>query len=924
MAKAPAKSPAKTAPKTAKAAPTVGFKGNSGNTLVIVESPSKAKTINKYLGPGYTVKASVGHVRDLPSKNPKGVKDPVPGVDIENGFEPHYEVDADKKTVISELKKLVKAADHVYLATDLDREGEAIAWHLCEALGLDPATTPRVEFNEITKAAIQQAFANPRLVQMDRVNAQQARRILDRIVGYMASPFLWKKVGSGLSAGRVQSVAVRLLVDREQEIRNFLPDESWQVSGRFTLDAAKRDALAKAWGAFMAEKDAKGKNPTQKAQSAKMAELGALKAELVELGGKKFDLSTTKEEAKDLEKNALAVADAVGLSDIKMDRKPNPEGKGLGQTLRLISGVIAPGVAYKVKAIESKPVKNRPYPPFITSTLQMTASSFLGFNPRRTMQAAQKLYEGGYITYMRTDSTNLSGDALNMARSYISEHFGAKYLPEKPNFYATKDENAQEAHEAIRPTDAATRAPGSDATEDARRLYEVIWKRFIACQMTHAEWESTSVFLERSDKATGAVFKATGRVLTFDGFYKVSGIPGASGDGDDQLPPLKQAQQVAPFALEPKQTFTAPPSRYSEASLIKKLEEEGIGRPSTYASIIETIRDRKYVEPDAGNLRASMVGEKVTEKMVEAFPGLMDLGYTRLMEAELDHVAEGTTNWRTMLKDFYVPFKDALDHAGINMAHAKAEAEPSPHPCPKCGGPTEYRFGKNGRFMGCTNFRVPPQEVTIKGNPGTWLLNKPGKTGAPALYKKGTEEKLGWMKLDKDEKVRLKSLAEKMPAGCDYITSVDNNGNPIGQQVTDIMAPPAPLGDGLPMVKRTGKFGAFLSAQTYPESKFILRLDPKRGTVVLPKPKALESDVDCPKCGKPLLAMKTKRGLWLYCSGFPKCRGTFPTTDLEPKHADALLKRVEAHYDANKPPVIRTVDGHVITGEEAYLPKMQK
>ncbi len=913
MAKTPAKTPARPSASTA-----------GGNTLVIVESPSKAKTINKYLGAGYTVKASVGHVRDLPSKNPKGVKDPVPGVDIENGFEPHYEVSEDKKKVIAELKKLVKAADLVYLATDLDREGEAIAWHLCGALGLDPATTARVEFNEITKSAIQAAFARPRLVQMDRVNAQQARRILDRIVGYMASPFLWKKVGSGLSAGRVQSPAVRLLVEREQEIRNFLPDESWQVSGRFTLEAGKQDALAKAWASFMAGKDAKGKPPTQKAQSAKMAELGALQAQLVELGGKKFDLSTTKEEAKDLEKNALAVAEAVGLSSVKMERKPNPEGKGLGQTLRLLGGAIAPGVNYQVKAIESKPVKARPYAPFITSTLQMTASSYLGFNPRRTMQAAQKLYEGGYITYMRTDSTNLSGDALNMARNYISENFGAKYLPEKPNFYATKDANAQEAHEAIRPTDARTKAPGSDATEDARRLYDLIWKRFIACQMTHAEWESTSVFLERSDKATGAIFKASGRVLTFDGFYKVAGVPGASGDGDDQLPPLKQAQVAVPFALEPKQTFTAPPSRYSEASLIKKLEEEGIGRPSTYASIIETIRDRQYVEPMAGNLRASAMGEKVTEKMIEAFPGLMDLGYTRKMEAELDHVAEGKTDWRQMLREFYDPFKEALDHAGVNMTHAKAEAEPSPHPCPKCGGKTEYRFGKNGRFMGCCSFRVPPIEVKIKGHPGTWLLNKPGKTGAPAIFNKDSEEKLGWLKLDKEEKVRLKALAEKMPAGCDFIASVDSEGKPIGQQVTDILAPAAPIGDGLPMVKRNGKFGAFLSAQTYPESKFILRLDPKRGTVMLPKPKALESDVDCPKCGKPLLAMKTKRGLWLYCSGFPKCRGTFPTKDLEPKHAEQLLAKVEAHYAANTPPPIKTVDGHVITAEEGYLPKIQK
>ena len=713
--------------------------------LVIVESPAKAKTITKYLGSGFKVEASKGHIRDLPPRAPKGSKQPVPGVDLDNNFEPTYEVSEDRKAQVTALKKLAKGAGEIWFATDLDREGEAIAWHLAELLGVDPLKAKRVEFDEITRTAILKAFEEPRPIDINRVNAQQARRILDRIVGYEVSPVLWKKVAGGLSAGRVQSVALKLIVDREREIRAFQPDEYWKVEAAMTPDAAKGAALAKDWNTFMARRDDRHKGPTVKEQSAWLAERNGIECELVQVGGKPLDLGREvpkyedhpdfgkekpsieipdwvirkKEEDKknktpipqeprwydagdSLAARVKAVAEAVGLDGVSVeitapvartDIRHEVDPVGFARWQRTVRGTIGAGVRYRVKSIERSGTSSKPRAPFITSTLQSSASYALGFGTARTMRVAQMLYQGvnvpgegpvGLITYMRTDSTNLSGEALGTVRSFISEKYGEKYLPEKARFYGSSNKSAQEAHEAIRPTNVR-RTPESlrgVIDEEQWRLYNLIWQRFVACQMTDAQYDSTSVLLERSDKATGAVFKATGRVQTFDG-YTVTGI---RGEGEDQeLPAMKEGQEMAPFWLDPQQKFTSPPARFNEASLVRELEKQGIGRPSTYASIINTIEERKYVEQVSRAFHATDIGMAVCGFLEEPFKGsFMDVGYTRRIEEEFDEIAEGKLKWQAMLKEFYVPFKSVV--AGLmDRKHVKGEMELAPYACPICG-----------------------------------------------------------------------------------------------------------------------------------------------------------------------------------------------------------------------------------------------
>ncbi|MEO1085170.1 MAG: DNA topoisomerase, partial [Acidobacteriota bacterium] len=564
----------------------------AGKRLVIVESPAKARTINRYLGSDYLVKASVGHIRDLPSKNPKGVKAPVPGVDLEHEFRPTYEVLPGKSKTVTELKRAAKQASEIWFATDLDREGEAIAWHLAELLGVEPRSAKRVVFNAITRDEIQRAFSHPHTIDMNKVDAQQARRILDRIVGYQVSPLLWKKVARGLSAGRVQSVAVRLVVEREREIRAFVPEESWRMTARFALDPAAAAKLANAWRGFMEQKDEKGNTPTIKAQNAWMAEHKALRGELVEVGGAPFSITQPGQEdaePRDLTAEVQKIASLAGMTSITTDVTEDPDGRGPARFVRTVRGDADPSTPYAIRSIETKRTRSRPSPPFITSTLQQAASSRLGFGAQRTMRTAQRLYEGvdipgegsvGLITYMRTDSTHLTGEAVNAARAFIDSTYGDKYLPAKPNFYSSSNKQAQEAHEAIRPT-SLNYPPSkvkSTLSSDELRLYTLIWNRFLACQMTPAEWDSTTVLIEGgTDPSTPLTFKTTGRVLVFDGFMRVAGIPTAS---DEQtLPVLKEEQGVAPFAIAPEQRFASPPARYSEASLIKTLESEGIGRP---------------------------------------------------------------------------------------------------------------------------------------------------------------------------------------------------------------------------------------------------------------------------------------------------------------------------------------------------------
>ncbi len=830
----------------------------TGKHLVIVESPAKAKTINRYLGPDYVVQASIGHVRDLPAKAEKGSKQAVPGVDLDNNFEPTYVVLPEKKKTVAALKRAAKQAIDVWFATDLDREGEAIAWHLTQELGIDPAQAKRVIFNAITKSQIQYAFAHPHTIDMYKVNAQQARRILDRIVGYQVSPLLWKKVARGLSAGRVQSVATRLIVDRERDIRGFVPDENWRITARLSLDPSAAAALVNKWRQFQAKVDGNGKGPTIKSQNAWLTEHQSIKAELVELDGEKFELRCKAKHSRDLTGQVERVAEATGLVDLKVTATDNPDGKGPARTLRTVTGRVDPGVRYRVKSIQTKRTTSKPPAPFITASLQATAATAFGYAAERTMRTAQALYEGvnvpgegqvGLITYMRTDSTHLSQEAAAAVRDYISDEFGRRYLPERATVHnrSTKAK-AQEAHEAIRPTDVR-RHPNDLAhalRDDQLKLYRLIWIRFVACQMVPAQWDSTTVHLARSDESTGAVFRTGGRVLTFDGFYRVAGVPAAS---DEQiLPKLEEQDELAPFAIDPEQLFTSPPPRFTEASLIKSLEAEGIGRPSTYASIIRVIQDRKYVEQIDRRFHATDLGEVVTDKLVEGFPRLMEISYTRQLEEKLDRIEEQHTDWITMLGEFYERFSASLEKAHETMTHAKAEKQPAIYECPKCSSSTCYRFGKNGRFLSCMSY-----------------------------------------------------------PDCDYAAPIDREGRPMLPERVNVACPE----DGSPMVLRTGRFGKFLASVNYPDVKCVVNLD-KAQQIKYPAPPPVLTELQCPKCESPLNLRRGKRGPWLGCSKFPKCRGRMAWTKLEEAMRNTLAAELEAHEKANPQGVIRTLDGQII------------
>jgi len=932
-----------------------------GAQLVIVESPAKAKTISKYLGPGFRVEASRGHIRDLPKgalKQPKGApklpKQPVPGVNLEKEFEPTYVVADDRRAQVAELKKIAKDASEIWFATDLDREGEAIAWHLAELLGVDPAKAKRVEFDEITRSAILKAFQNPRAIDINRVNAQQARRILDRIVGYMVSPVLWKKIAGGLSAGRVQSVALKLIVDREREIRAFQPDEHWQVEAAMTPDAAKGGALAKDWTAFMSRRDERNKAPTVKEQAHWLTERGGIECELVALGGAPFDvgrevpkyedaaaLANAKSQSNDFQlpdwvqrkteedkksktpipqparwydagesvaTRVQAVAVAVGMENVSMQLTEDAESVGFSRWQRTVRGTIGAAVRYRVKSIDRSGTSSKPRAPFITSTLQSSASYALSFGTDRTMRVAQLLYQGvhvpgeglvGLITYMRTDSTNLSGEALGMVRDFISTTYGTNYLPESPRFYGSSNKSAQEAHEAIRPTNVQ-RTPAQlrgAMDDDLWRLYNLIWQRFVACQMNDARYDSTSVLLERSDANTGAIFKANGRVQTFDG-YTVTGI---RGEGDDQeLPAMKQGQDMAPFWLDPQQKFSSSPSRFNEASLVRELEKQGIGRPSTYASIINTIEARKYVEQISRAFHATDIGIAVCAFLEQPFKGgFMDVGYTRRIEEEFDEIAEGTLKWQTMLHDFYTPFARVVGglHDG---AHVKSVTDPAPYACPICGRRCEYRLGKTGKFLSCSGYNEkvpaaqPPAKVSAK----------------PASQSK--------------RKTTAKPRKPKMVPACSYAAPVNRQLKPMLPEKVDIKCPV----DGAPMILRTGRFGDFLTSVNR-ETDFILNID-KKGGIKFPSPPALLTDLPCPQCGTLMNLRSGKRGPWLGCSSFPKCRGRESWVKIAAEKQQQLEKSLAMHAGHQPIFAITALDDTplkegtpvvtlIIPGEEAKL-----
>ena len=765
-----------------------------GKNLVIVESPAKAKTINKYLGSDYIVKASMGHVRDLPSKGM--------GVNLET-FEPSYEVLESRGKVIGELRKLAKESDKIYLATDLDREGEAIAWHLKEALGIPDSRVNRVIFNAITKSEIQKAFQKPLPIDIDRVNAQQARRILDRIVGYEISPLLWRKVAKGLSAGRVQSVTVRLVVERERAIEAFVPVEFWKIGALFTADGARSSQLARQWAEFLVNT---GNGERTKIEREKwLAENAAFAAELVELAGKKFEPDNLAD--------ALKAARLLGYAVDKQDITTDADAKGPARNLAKLSGHIAAPPVFTVRSIEKKRAVSKPSAPFITSTLQQAASSRLGFGAQKTMRAAQSLYEAGHITYMRTDSTHLSADAVAMARSYIKSEFAEKYLPEKPNAYTSSNKSAQEAHEAIRPTDVTLTPKDAHAKlgVDESKLYQVIWNRFVACQMSPAEFDQTTVTIVASTPGGDAIFRAGGRKLVFDGFMKVTGVSSE----DQLLPELREKSPVFPIELNPTQHFTQPPPRFTEATLVKELERLGIGRPSTYASIISTIQDRQYVEQIDRRFHATMLGSIVTDKLVQAFPRIMDVQFTAGMELKLDDVEEKHLDWIKLLKDFYGPFHAVVDTALDMIEHAGGS--PSPYKCEKCGKPMVYRIGKSGFFLSCTAY---PE--------------------------------------------------------CDGIRAVDQQGKPKMQEKSEFKCPVC----GRDMIKRKGRFGEFLGCSGYgvkneqgkPSCETIINLD-KDGRPLPPKTKII-TPVKCEKCGSVMILRDSKRGPFLGCSSFPKCRST--------------------------------------------------
>ncbi len=638
-----------------------------GKSLVIVESPAKAKTINKYLGPDFIVKSSVGHIRDLPtsgsSKTPVDPKKRAAqaaktrkmapekkaaykkqksreqlirrmGIDPDNGWKANYQVLPGKEKVVNELVKLAEKSDAIYLATDLDREGEAIAWHLREAIGGDESRYQRVVFNEITKKAITEAFEHPTELDQDRVNAQQARRFLDRVVGFMVSPLLWAKVARGLSAGRVQSVAVRLIVEREREIRAFDPEEFWEVHANLLANADEN-----------------------------------IRFEVRKHNGEKFrpgDEETTNRATAELEQ-----------------------------------------LPYVVSRRKDKATRSKPSAPFITSTLQQAASTRLGYSVKKTMMMAQRLYEAGYITYMRTDSTNLSADAVESCRQYIGNNFSPRYLPEAPVVYSSKD-GAQEAHEAIRPSDVNVLQSSLNKMErDAERLYELIWRQFVACQMSGAEYTSTTVTVMAGDYE----LHAKGRIIRFDGYTAVQAPAGSKGE-DTVLPDIAEGDSLKLKDLQAAQHFTKPPPRYGEASLVRELEKRSIGRPSTYAAIISTIQDRGYARLENKRFYAEKMGDIVTQRLQSCFSELLDYGFTASMEERLDDVAQGKLDWRELLDQFYGDFSDLLEQAEEPLPGGMQLNEPTPTDieCPTCSRPMQIRTASTGVFLGCSGYALPPKE----------------------------------------------------------------------------------------------------------------------------------------------------------------------------------------------------------------------
>jgi DNA topoisomerase-1 len=725
--------------------------------LVVVESPSKAKTINKYLGSGYKVVASVGHIKDLPKK---GI-----GIDFDNNFEPTYEVIPGKEKVIKELKAAAKDAETIYVATDPDREGEAIGWHIKEELegrGKSRKTVRRVMFNEITKTAIQDSFKHPLDIDENLVNAQQARRLLDRIVGYQVSPLLWDKVRRGLSAGRVQSVALRLVVEREREIQAFEKTEYWTIIANL---------------------------------SAKLPP--AFDARLLRIDDRSVKVSDFVEELKASEIHIREEKQARDLVD-EIERQQ-----------------------FVVTSVTTKEKKRNPVPPFITSKLQQEASRKLRFPVKKTMQLAQRLYEGieigdeglvGLITYMRTDSTRVADSALEEVRELITTQFGPAYLPEKAVFYRSK-KGAQDAHEAIRPTSAA-RTPDSVASflgKDELALYKLIWQRFVASQMMPALLDQTTIDINAGPRY---LFRATGSVVKFNGFLAVYEEGKDEKDEEDEeqthkLPPVERGEQLTLNGLTDEQHFTEPPPRYTEATLVKALEEKGIGRPSTYASIMTVIQDREYAQRKEGRFYPTELGIIVNDLLVESFDDLFNVAYTAHMEEELDEIEDGKMGWTETLAEFYEKFTRDLEVAKLHMRDVKRQEIITEEKCENCGSPMAKKFGRYGEFLACTNY---PECKTTRD--------------IPKVHDEAGDE----------------AHAEAAEEICDNC--------------------------GRPMAMKRGRFGQFLACTGYPECKTTRKIQ-KGGKFAAPDVRLEEL---CPQCGKQLVIKQGRYGPFTACSNYPKCK----------------------------------------------------
>jgi DNA topoisomerase-1 len=854
-------------PRATSAAPRANGAGK--HDLVIVESPAKAKTINKYLGSNFRVLASYGHVRDLPKRRKKG--EVVAGIDIDAGWKPTYVVgekdDKDGRTsrrspkdILAELKREAAKSGRVLLATDPDREGEAIAWHILDALNLDEDRTYRITFNEITRSAVQNALGHAGKIDMDRVRAQEARRVLDRVVGYPLSNLISRKVARALSAGRVQSVALRLVVDREREIEAFKAEEYWKITALLAPQGTvpfefKPFTVVEAKGG----KDEGGRMKDEKPEetpaddSSFILHPSSFRAELAEWAGQKFQAANADA--------ARAIATALDTA------------------------------VYTISKVEQKDRAEKAPPPFTTSMLQQQASLRLRFKAEHTMRTAQRLYEGvdlgsegsvALITYMRTDSTRVSNEALNAVRDHINTVHGPKYLPEQPNKFAS-GKSAQEAHEAIRPTDVSFtphRVQSLGLHGDQLRLYTLIYNRFVASQMSPAVFAVTNVEVTAAPQAHGGpsvglgLLKAQGKVLKFDGFRKV--LAPAGKQEDATLPALHEQQALDRLDLTASQHFTQPPPRYNEASLVKALEKEGIGRPSTYAPIIGKITSDKrgYIEVKDRRFYATEIGKVVTDLLVQYFPNIMDLKFTSHFEEELDDIETAKCRYVDVLNEFWGPFSKALDEAEEKMP-SKRGVETG-EMCPKCGRPLVVNYSKKTRreFVGCSGF-------SDKENPCKYIKPGEGEEARP-------EPEVTDVTCPKCGKPMLKRMGRSGPflgcsgyPDCKTTMNFDAEGKPVlAAQPTEHKCEKC----GKDMVIRQGKRGPFLACTGYPKCKNAKDVDAE-GNPVQP----IDTGIVCDKCGSPMVIRKSWRGPFLGCSAYPKCRSSKPMPEELKEKAKALI-----------------------------------